>query len=183
MKRARLLLAIVIAMTVGIVCFQGAAAKKSKRGCVPVPHVGVKYSLGRLFDLINTGNPNKTLNFVMENGDSASLVGMTSKWIAEQCNLMVTLSYDENLIDELVEKGKIRDRSNDRDSYKKILLRFQVKNKSGKMLFGGRWFYLNDTNPGKRRKIRNRKKVYHAKNIWRKWKIKKGNVIEYFPAG
>ncbi len=187
MNNKKLLLGMAAIAVAGVLCFQMLTAKKkSRKRYIPVPRIGVQYSLGTIYDLITMSK--KTSKFFRRNGNPATDLTTFINQDENNRNLNVTLYYDHDLIGELVSAGRLRDKENDKKAYTHILLKFQVKDDSGQLLFNGDWFYLNDPHPGKvktkvglRRGKKVKKRSYPAKKIWRKWKIKKGSVLEYAP--
>jgi hypothetical protein len=134
-----------------------------------VPSVGVTYTLGQLFNLINTSNPNKTSNFIFptlhgkvmtdaqcwpSQGDlltasvSASSVDfgngviINGPWIEKNSNLQIQLAADPILLNFLVTNGRVAKK--DQQSYGRILL-YGLININGTNYR----LYLNDPFPGK----------------------------------
>lgn len=86
-----------------------------KMGGIPAPKAGGQYTLGQLFDLINTNNPDKNnpdkcslfLTFFDNPARSVSGkdVGFDKAWIDKNRNLQVVLSSDQDLIQKMISAG------------------------------------------------------------------------------
>jgi hypothetical protein len=150
-----------------------------------IPSVGVPYTLGQLFNLINTANPNGTSNFILPSANnkvmtheqcwpsrgalldgsvSASNVNfngvvVNKDFIQENQNLSVQLNADATLIDFLTRDNRLSPAAGISKNYAQILLYFVLA------IHGTNYrFYLNDPFPGR---IQGR--IFPARSIMRKW--------------
>jgi hypothetical protein len=155
----------------------------------PTPAVGKPYTLGQLFELINTSNPAKSSNFILptlggqlvkddqcwpsqgnfvDGSVSAGRVNfggvvINQDWVAANANLQVQLQADPGLIAFLVRDNRLQQAGGIDQQYAQILLYFILA-------IGGvnYRFYLNDTCPG-----RINGKVYPARAIIKKWDLQR----------
>ena len=159
-------LVIFIICSLGVVHYSLVVAKSKKssrkttKTGMPVPIAGKQYTIGSLFNLINTYNPSKNSNFLVaikgnqvltDDQDSTSLDGSASAdrmqivdlaWIKTNGNMTITLLEDENLANFLVSDGRVS--STDKNKYKALIAYFTVSING----FTYR-LYLNDPFPAK----------------------------------
>lgn len=150
-----------------------------------IPTVGVTYTLGQLFNLINTSNPNRTSNFILPTANgkvmtheqcwpsrgalldgsvSASNVNFNGvvvnrNFIAANQNLGVQLNADPMLIDFLTRDNRLTSAAGIDQQYGQILLYFVLAINRVNYRF-----YLNDPFPG-----RIQGKTFPARAIIGKW--------------
>jgi hypothetical protein len=126
-----------------------------------IPAVNKSYKLVDLFDLINKNNPAMTSNFLVplnghqvitdaqcwsvkpDGSASAAQVGLTSSWVKNNANLMVTLLQDEDLINYLCQQGNLLQQN--KAQFNAILLYFKLSLTPNGTIYR---FYLNDPFPG-----------------------------------
>ncbi len=134
---------------------------------LPVPVAGKEYTLGALFNLINTNNASGNSNFLVldKNGvsRSASTVGVSLSYIQENADTMVQLNADTERISQLTSKGVLTSKT--APQYSKILLYFELDGIPGRL-------YINDPAPGKVIKS-SFKETNPALNIINKWDFSK----------
>ena len=131
-----------VAIALGISLANSTTGTK-KVAKMPIPIANGWYTLGGLFDLINTNNPSKNSNFlVLVNGStqSASVAGLSTQYIIANRAAMVQLLADEDRINQLTSAGSLTTIT--KPYYQRLLLYFKLPNSTYK-------FYLNDPTPGK----------------------------------
>ncbi len=142
------------------------STKKSTKK-LPVPVAGKEYTLGALFNLINTNNASGNSNFLVLDSKgasrSASTVGVSLSYIQENADTTVQLRTDDDRITQLTSKGVLTTKT--ASQYSKILLYFELDGISGRL-------YLNDPAPGKVIKS-SFKETNPALNIINKWDFTK----------
>lgn len=136
-----------IVLFLGTAIFLGISLANSKTGSttakLPIPTANGWYTLGGLFDLINTNNPSKNSNFlVLVNGatQSAGVAGLSTQYITANRAAMVQLFADDERINQLAKIGSLTTIT--KPYYQRLLLYFRVPNSTYK-------FYINDPTPGK----------------------------------
>jgi hypothetical protein len=133
----------------------------------PIP--GRQYTIGKLFDLINTNNPAKTSNFLVltQKGTvSAAQFGFDQNWINAARASRVTLQKDDGQITVLINTKQLDAKT--KNTYGKILLFFTVKDAKGNLLK----LYLNDPWPGLPKKAGSRS-INPAADILKSWDLTK----------
>jgi hypothetical protein len=123
--------------SVAIVC----AATK-----IAVPQTGGTYSVGQLFDLINTNNPAKTSRFLILTTKGSQGIDLSA-----YNGQSVVLNQDPARIAQLVAGGALT--SATKAKYQAIMLYFTLP--TAPAPFNTYKYYLNDPNPGKRVKAGN----------------------------
>lgn len=152
-------------------CISGNAAQKAASALKPaIPVVGVAYSLGQLFALINTSNPAQSSNFIMAtlkgklvkheacwpskgvlldgsvSSDRVNFggVAINKAWIQANQGVQVQLQADNMLISYLTQKKRLTAVKSMNQKYAQILLFFVLE------IGGAKYrFYMNDPFPGK----------------------------------
>lgn len=128
---------------------------------IAVPHTGGTYSVGQLFNLINTNNPAKTSRFLILTTKGSQGIDLSA-----YNNQLVVLNQDPVRIAQLLAGGVLT--AGTKAKYQAIMLYFTLPNAPAP--FNNYKYYLNDPNPGKRVKAGN---VIRdpAANIIAKWNI------------